>query len=94
MIKEVRLLAILLAFVIFGSCSSSEQSSNYLSGLTTSKFSNPYAFIGSIHNEAMDSVLAQGISLNSLKSFNRDFTNKKLNKIKGFEGEKNIYRCT
>ena len=88
MIKEVRLLAILLAFVIFGSCSSSEQSSNYLSGLTTSKFSNPYAFIGSIHNEAMDSVLAQEISLNSLKSFNRDFTNKKLNKIKGFEGEK------
>lgn len=88
MIKESRLLAILLAFVFFGSCSSPVESSDCGSGVTTSNFSNPYAFIGSIHNEAMDSVIAQRISLSSLKSFNRDFTTKKLSKIKGFDGDK------
>ena len=88
MIKESRFLAILLAIVIFGSFSSPEESSDYVSDLTTSNFSNPYAFIGSIHNEAMDSVVAQKISLSNLKSFNRDFTNKKSSKIKGFDGEK------
>ena len=40
MIKESRFLAILLAIVIFGSCSSPEESSDYVSDLTTSNFSN------------------------------------------------------
>lgn len=88
MIKESRFLAVLLAFVILGSCSSPEEHSDYVSGLTSSKISNPYAFIGSIHNEAMDSVIAQRISLGNLKSFNRDFTNKKLSKTKGFDDVK------
>lgn len=88
MIKEIRFLAVLLAFVILGSCSSPEEHSDYVSGLTSSKISNPYAFIGSIHNEAMDSVIAQRISLSNLKSFNRDFTNKKLSKTKGFDDVK------
>lgn len=88
MIKESRFLAVLLAFVILGSCSSPEEHSDYVSGLTSSKISNPYAFIGSIHNEAMDSVIAQRISLSNLKSFNRDFTNKKLSKTKGFDDVK------
>ena len=36
----------------------------------------------------MDSVIAQRISLSNLKSFNRDFTNKKLSKTKGFDDVK------
>lgn len=88
MIKESRFLAVLLAFVIFGSCSSPEEHSDYVSGLTSSKISNPYAFIGNIHNEAMDSVIAQRISLSNLKSFDRNFTNKKLSKTKGFDDVK------
>lgn len=41
MIKDSRFLAVLLAFVIFGSCSSPEEHSDYVSGLTSSKISNP-----------------------------------------------------
>lgn len=79
--KNLVLLAFALTTICLASCTSSDDVSHLSTNSVTSTFKNPYSFIGQLHNEAMDSVKAQKVSVNNLKHFTKEFTSRHYKQI-------------
>ena len=79
--KNLVLLAFALTTICLASCTSSDDVSHLSTNSVTSTFKNPYSFIGQLHNEAMDSVKAQKVSVNNLKHFTKEFTSRRYKQI-------------
>lgn len=79
--KNISLLAFALTTICLASCTSSDDVSHLSTNSVTSTFKNPYSFIGQLHNEAMDSVKVQKVSINNLKHFTKEFTNRHYKQI-------------
>ena len=74
--KNLVLLAFALTTICLASCTSSDDVSHLSTNSVTSTFKNPYSFIGQLHNEAMDSVKAQKVTIDNLKHFTKEFTDR------------------
>lgn len=74
--KNLVLLAFALTTICITSCTSSDDVAHLATKPVASTFKNPYSFIGVLHNEALDSVKAQKVSIDNLKHFTKEFTDR------------------
>lgn len=74
--KNLVLLAFALTTICITSCTSSDDVAHLATKPVASTFKNPYSFIGVLHNEAMDSVKAQKVTIDNLKHFTKEFTDR------------------
>ena len=74
--KNLVLLAFALTTICITSCTSSDDVAHLATKPVASTFKNPYSFIGVLHNEALDSVKAQKVTIDNLKHFTKEFTDR------------------
>lgn len=74
--KNLVLLAFALTTICITSCTSSDDVAHLSTKPVASTFKNPYSFIGVLHNEALDSVKAQKVTIDNLKHFTKEFTDR------------------
>lgn len=74
--KRISLILVTVGTIFFTACSNQDDSPHFWIKSSVSTFENPYLFIGQFHNEAMDSVKAQKISVENVKDFTKEFTNR------------------
>lgn len=74
--KNLVLLAFALTAICITSCTSSDDVAHLATKPVASTFKNPYSFIGVLHNEALDSVKAQKVTIDNLKHFTKEFTDR------------------
>lgn len=74
--KNLVLLAFALTTICITSCTSSDDVAHLATKPFASTFKNPYSFIGVLHNEALDSVKAQKVTIDNLKHFTKEFTDR------------------
>ncbi|WP_337932521.1 hypothetical protein [Hallella sp.] len=85
--KRIFLLLATIGSMFLTACSTQDDTSHLEIKSSASTFENPYLFIGQLHNEAMDSVKAQNVSIGNIKEFTKEFTNRHYHQVSNYSEE-------